>query len=318
MDPLDGVTVFIAVSRTGSFSAAAETLGCSKSTVSAQVTRLEKRIGARLLRRSTRSVSLTEAGRAYLCQIDDLVDRVRDAEKAARAEATEPRGVLRLSAPAPFAGMHLAPLLPEFMARHPEVRIDLHVAAEVVDLVADGFDVALRLCTGNDPSMIIRQLGVTRAIVVAAPALLADRAAPVRPQDLADLPIIDNAAYPSRGALRLRCGDEERVAPVRPLLVTNCPEVLLGMVRAGAGLGLFCECHVSEDLRTGRLVRLLPDWLVAEVPLLAVYPDNRQIAAKVRSFIDFLARRLPAEFRAQDQARPTAASPARPAEPRPR
>jgi DNA-binding transcriptional LysR family regulator len=292
MDPLDGITVFVTVVRCGSFSAAAEVLGCAKSTVSSQVTRLERRIGARLLRRSTRSVSLTEAGRAYLCQIDDLMDRVREAEKAARAEATEPRGVLRVSAPAPFAAMHLAPLLPEFMARHPEIRIDLHVTAEVVDLVADGFDLAIRLCPKNDPSMIIRRLGGSRIIAVAAPTLLSGIRPPQQPEDLAGLPVIANAAYPHPDLWRLIRGSEERAVPVEPIVITNCPEVLHRLAYAGTGMALFCECHVVEDLRTGRLVRLLPEWQVVEVPVLAVYPDNRQIAAKVRAFVDFLAQRL--------------------------
>ena len=292
MDPLDGITVFVAVVRCGSFSAAAESLGCAKSTVSSQVTRLERRIGARLLRRSTRSVTLTEAGRAYLCHLDDLMDRVIEAEKAARAEATEPRGVLRVSAPAPFAAMHLAPILPEFMARHPEIRIDLHVTAEVVDLIADGFDVALRLCPKNDPSMIIRRLGGSEIIPVASPEFIASHALPQCPEDLADLPVIANAAYPDRKLWRLTRLTEERAVPVEPVLVTNCPEVLHRLVCAGVGMGLFCECHVLEDLRSGRLVRLLPDWHVVQIPVLAVYPDNRQIAAKVRAFVDFLATRL--------------------------
>jgi DNA-binding transcriptional LysR family regulator len=302
MDPLDGIAVFMAVARHGSFSAAADSLGCSKSTVSDQVNRLERRIGARLLRRSTRSVSLTEAGRAYLCQVDDLLDRVREAERAARAEATEPRGVLRVSAPAPFAAIHIAPLLPEFMALHPEVRIDLHVTAEVVDLVTDGFDLAIRLCSTVDESMIARRLGGTRIIAAASPTFLAGRPEPASPEDLADLPLIVNAAYPDRTVYRLVRDGEERTSPARPLVTTTCPDVLRRLVLAGAGVGLFCECVIADELDRGDLVRLLPDWCVAEdVPILAVYPDNRMIAAKVRTFVDFLARRLPSA----PEARPT-------------
>jgi len=292
VDLLDGVTVFVTVVRRGSFSAAAGSLGCAKSTVSAQVTRLEKRIGARLLRRSSRSVTLTEAGRAYLCQIDDLLDRVREAEKAARAEATEPRGVLRLSAPAPFAALHLAPMLPEFMAKHPEVRIDLHVTSEIVDLVADGFDLAIRLCPRNDPSMIVRRLGASTIFAVAAPDFLASRPPPAQPEDLANLPVVVNAAYPGRETWHLARGAEVRAVPVDPIVVADCPEVVLRLVRQGLGLGQFCECHILDDLASGRLVRVLPDWQVTEIPILAVYPDNRLIAAKVRAFVDFLARRL--------------------------
>jgi DNA-binding transcriptional LysR family regulator len=315
MDPLDGVTVFVTVARRGSFSAAAESLGCAKSTVSEQVTRLERRIGARLLRRSTRSVTLTEAGRAYLCQIDDLLDRVREAEKAARSEATEPRGVLRLSAPAPFASTHLAPMLPEFMARHPEVRVDLHVTAEVVDLVADGFDLALRLCANVDDGMIVRRLGTTPLIAAAAPGFFDGGPPPESPEGLAGLPVVANAAYPDRETWHLARGSEARAVPVRPVVVSNCPEVLRGLVRAGLGMGQFCECAVLEDLRAGRLVRVAPEWaVVPEVPVLAVYPDNRQIAAKVRAFVDFLARRLtPDALAARGPVRAAPEAPALPA-----
>lgn len=297
MDPLEGVTVFVTVAECGSFSAAAEKLGCAKSTVSSQVTRLERRIGARLLRRSTRSVSLTEAGRAYLCQIDSVLDRVRRAEQAAQAEAGEPRGPLRVSAPAPFAWTHLAPLLPEFMARHPQVTIELQVTTEVVDLVAAGFDLAIRLCPSSDPNAIVRRIGETRIIAVAAPSLVAERAMPTEPEDLRDWPALINAGYPSRERAdwHWQRGDEERVVAARPALVANSVEVLHRLALGGCGVALIGEYAVCADLVDGRLVRLLPDWRLVDVPVLAVYPDNRQIAAKVRAFVDFIARRLQPE-----------------------
>lgn len=301
MDPLDGVTVFLTVVRCGSFSAAAEALGCSKSTVSDAVRRLERRIDARLLHRSTRSVSLTEAGRAYLSEIDDLLDRVREAERAARAEASEPRGVLRLSAPSAFAARHLAPLLPEFLQRHPEVRIDLHATAEVVDLVAGGFDLAIRLCPRSEPSMIVRRLGGTRIVALAAPSLLSGRL-PREPEELTGWPAVANAVYPDQEVWLLERGAERRSVQVAPRVTTACPETLHGLARAGVGIGQFGLYQVADDLRAGRLVRLCPDWSVVDVPVLAVYPDNRQIAAKVRAFVDFLARRLPPELRAEPSA----------------
>lgn len=292
MDRLDGIEVFMSVVRAGSFSAAAEILGCSKSTVSDQITRLEERIGARLLRRSSRSVTLTEAGRAYLCQIDDVLDRVSDAEKAARAETTEPRGVLRLSAPAPFAANHIAPILPEFMAKYPEIRVELNVAAEVVDLVQGGYDLAIRLCTKNSPSLIIRQLGQSRIIVVASPDFMKGRPTLKVPEDLNGYPAIAFAHYPDRELWHLKRGTETRIATVNPIMITSCPSVLLQMARSSVGIIQVCECNVVKDIRAGRLVRILPDWQFVDVPILAVYPDNKQIAVKVRAFIEFLARRI--------------------------
>jgi DNA-binding transcriptional LysR family regulator len=292
MDPLDGVTVFVTVAQCGGFSAAAEKLGCSKSTISAQITRLERRIGARLLRRSSRSVSLTDAGRAYLCQVDDVLDRVRQAEKAAQAEANEPRGLLRVSAPSPFAWTHLAPLLPEFMARHPDITIELQVTAEVVDLVTAGFDLAIRLCPTSDPNIIVRRLGGTRLVVAASPDLVRHCAIPRIPEDLMALPLLVNSLHPWRDEWRFRRGTTERLITVRPRLVADSLDVLHHLVRAGTGAALLSEYAIMADLDAGRLIRLLADWQVIDIPVLAVYPDNRHIAAKVRTFVAFLARRL--------------------------
>ncbi len=292
MDCFDGVNVFVTVAERGSFSAAAEKLGLSKSTVSEQMTRLEKRIGARLLQRSTKAVTLTEAGRAYLCQIDDVLDRVQRAEKAAQAEATEPRGLLRISAPGPFAWTHLTPLLPEFMQLHPDIKIELQVTTEVVDLVSSGFDLALRLCTNNDPNAIMRQLGKTHMVVVAAPELLKKFQAPKSPSDLRYWPCLINTTYPKPTSWTFRSGEVEERASFSPTLVANSIEVLHRLALAGSGAAIIGEYAVIDDLRAGRLVKLLPDWDVGDVPVLAIYPDNRRISTKVRTFVDFLARRL--------------------------
>ena len=206
MVSLDGIATFVAVVRAGSFSLAAETLGSAKSTVSETVTRLERRIGARLLRRSARGVSLTEAGRAYLRLIDDILDRAWAAEQAARSEASEARGTLRISAPSPFAARHVAPLLPEFLTRYPDIRIDLQVTAEIVDLVVEGFDLALRLCKNNDPGMIIRRLGASRVIAVAAPEFLRERGIPVEPGALEGWPVAATGGLSRPGRLASGAG----------------------------------------------------------------------------------------------------------------
>lgn len=295
MDPLDGVAVFFTVAQCGSFSAAAAKLGCTKSTVSEQITRLERRIGARLVQRSSRAVSLTEAGRAYLCRLDDVLDRVKQAERAAQAEVKEARGPLRISAPDPFAWTHLAPLLPDFLALHPEISIELHVTAEVVDLIAEGFDLAIRLCPTEDPTRIVRRIGRTRLVVAAAPALLQGRALPQVPEDLSALPCLVNSTHPWRKGWRFRQGEESRVVALEPRLIVNNHETLRRLVLAGGGIAALSEYAVTEDLKAGRVVRLLPDWSIVDIPVLAVYPDNRQIAAKVKAFVAFVARRLEPE-----------------------
>lgn len=292
MDPLEGVSVFVAVAEAGSFTAAAEKLGCSKSTISAQVSRLEKRVGARLLRRSSRSVTLSEAGRAYLCEINDVMDRVRQAEIAAKARSTELSGPLRVSAPAPFAATHLAPLLPEFLTHHPNLNIEMHITAEVVDLVGSGFDVAIRLCPTEDPNSVIRRLGSTRLVVAAAPDLLKGRKPPHEPNELISWPCFVNSIHPRRNEWRFRRAEEERRVVLDPRFIANNHDVLTTLVVAGSGIGLLSEYAIVGHLRNKQLVRLLPDWQVTDVPILAVYPDNRQIAAKVRTFVDSLAQRL--------------------------
>ncbi len=292
MDPLEGVTVLIAVAQAGSISAAAEKLGLSKSTVSAQMTKLERRIGVRLLHRTSRSASLTEAGRAYLCQIDDVLDRVRHAEKAAQSQANDLSGPLRISAPGPFAWTHLAPLLPEFMARHPDIKIELQVTAEVVDLIVAGFDLAIRLCPTSDPGTIVRRLGATRLVVVAAPSLLNGKTMPKGPENLTKWPCFVNSSYPEHDEWCFRKGKKERRITLKPCLIANSLDVLRRLALAGSGVAILSEYAVVDDLKTGRLIRLLQDWRVVDIPVLAVYPDNRQIAAKVRAFVDFVARRL--------------------------
>lgn len=300
MDSLDGIATFVAVVRAGSFSQAAEKLGSAKSTISETVTRLERRVGARLLRRSARGISLTEAGRTYLRLIDDILDRASAAEMAARSESSEARGTLRISAPAPFAARHVAPLLPGFLSRHPDIRIDLQVTSEIVDLVVDGFDLALRLCKNNDPNMIIRRLGASRIIAVAAPEFLRDHGNPVEPAGLEGWPVVATGAYPDRAVWHLERGAERVAVPVRPLMVSTCQETTIALALSGSVAVQVAECNVLAELASGRLLRVPSGWSVVEIEILAVYPDNRQIAAKVRAFVDHLARKLPTKISAAD------------------
>lgn len=298
MDSLDGIATFVAVVRAGSFALAAETLGSAKSTVSETVTRLERRVGARLMRRSARGVSLTEAGRTYLRLIDDILDRAAAAEQAARAESSEARGTLRVSAPAPFAARHVAPLLPGFLQRYPEIRGDLQVTSEIVDLVVEGYDLALRLCKNNDPGMIIRRLGATRVIAVAAPGFLRARGNPTEPAALQGWPVVATGVYPDRAVWHLQRGEERTAVPVSPLMVSTCQETVIALALSGSVAVQVAECNVLAELAAGRLVQVPPGWCVAPIEVLAVYPDNRLVAAKVRAFVDHLARGLPAEITA--------------------
>jgi DNA-binding transcriptional LysR family regulator len=171
----------------------------------------------------------------------------------------------------------------------------LHVTAEVVDLVAEGFDLAIRLCPTEDPSRIVRRIGGTRLVVAAAPALLQGRELPQAPEDLVAFPCLVNSTHPWRKGWRFRQGEQSRVVALEPRLVANNHETLRRLVLAGGGIAALSEYALTEDLKAGRIVRLLPKWSVVDIPVLAVYPDNRKIAVKVKAFVDFVARRLEPE-----------------------
>jgi DNA-binding transcriptional LysR family regulator len=178
------------------------------------------------------------------------------------------------------------------MARHPEVTIEMQVTAEVVDLVATGYDLAIRLCPTSGPDVIVRRLGETRVVIAAAPTLFDKRNLPSVPEELTDLPWLANSTLVQPCLWTFRRGDDVRRVKFQPALVASSMDVLHRLVLAGSGVALLSEYAIVDDLKAGRLVRLLPDWLVINVPVLAVYPDNRRISAKVRAFVDFLAHRL--------------------------
>jgi DNA-binding transcriptional LysR family regulator len=220
------------------------------------------------------------------------MDRVKRAEQAAQAEATEPRGSLRISAPAPYAWTHIAPLLPEFMERYPDVGLDLQVTSEIVDLVTSGFDLAIRLCTNNDPNSIVRRVGSTVIIIAAARELIERLGLPKEPEDMAGWPGLVYSPHGEAGQWKLRRGADLRRVSYRPCFVSNSINLTVQVALAGAGAAQIGEYAVSDELKDGRLIRLLPDWQVADVPVLIVFPHNRHISAKAKVFSDFLAKKL--------------------------
>jgi DNA-binding transcriptional LysR family regulator len=293
MDPFDGLSDFLAVAETGSFTDAARRLETSKATVSDRVARLEKRLGVRLFERTSRRVRLTDAGVAFHAKLSGIGEVVAEAERDALELHRKPRGTLRVTMAWGFAWQRVAPLLPEFLERYPDLSVDLDADNGVVDLVKAGFDLAIRGTTHTPPGMIARRLTSHQAIVVAAPSYLERRGRPRTPKDLEAHPFAIFEDLPSgRRLLPLRRGNTEVRVALHGTLSSNSVEVLQAAVLGGYGLGIVLDFNATADLEAGRLEHVLPEWRFQEIVMQAVYPQNKQIAAKVKAFVDFLAKRL--------------------------
>jgi DNA-binding transcriptional LysR family regulator len=291
MDPLDGVAAFARVVETGNFSAAARRLRISKSATSAHVQRLEERLGVRLLHRTTRRISLTEAGAAYYRHCARIVAEAEAAEQAAKALQREPRGMLSISAPDTFGPMHVAPAIPEFLARFPDLAIDISLSPRHVDLVQEGLDLAIRIGTLKDSPLVVRRLAPSRFVLCAAPAYLKKRGVPRVADDLLRHACLGTSVLPWGDEWLVGARGEHRIA-ARGALRSNSAEILRGAALSGLGIALLPSWAVGDDLRSGALTRVLPGCEPPPSAVYAVYPSNRLMSAKVRAFVDHLARRV--------------------------
>ncbi len=290
MDPLDGIAAFARVVDSGSFSAAARRLNVSKSAVSAHVQRLEERLGVRLLNRTTRRLSVTEAGAAYYRHCARILAEAEAAEQAASALQREPRGTLRVSAPDSFGWMHVAPAVPAFLKRYPNLAVDIKLSAAYVNLVDEGLDLAIRIGVLEDSALVVRKLAPSRQVLCAAPAYLKDRGMPQTPDDL--------VSHNCLCADLLSWGDEWRLAgkrgevrvPVSGSFRSNNAEMLRTAALDGVGIAALPTWAVAEQLRSGMLRRVLTAWEAPVSTIYAVYPGNRLMSMKVRAFVDHLAR----------------------------
>jgi DNA-binding transcriptional LysR family regulator len=293
MDKLTGMAVFARVVEAQSFTAAAGQLGMSKSAVSKTVAALEDRLGARLLNRTTRRLALTEVGRAFYERCVRIVAEAEEAELAVTRLQQVPRGTLRVNAPVSFGIRHLGPALPDFMARHPELKVDIELTDRFVDLIEEGWDVAVRIGALPDSSLIARKLTDNAMVVSAAPAYWARRGRPRVPQDLAQHDCITYTyhANPAEWPFVDPAGRRVGVRVGGPLH-TNSGDLSLAAACAGLGVARLPRFLCGPDLAAGRLEAVLTEAMPAPPGIFALYPHNRHLSAKVRAFVDFLVARF--------------------------
>lgn len=289
----EGLAMFAKVAEEGSFAAAARAMGVSVATVSRGIARLEERLGGRLLNRTSRHVALTEFGATIAEQAGDIYRQAEAAENVARELSVKPRGMIRLAVPMSFGVRWVAPLLPGFFEAYPEVSIDLHLSDATVDIVAQGFDAALRIAALPDSSLIARQLCPVSQVVVAAPAYLGRAGRPTHPRDLADRPCFSYAYRARSDVWRFvnDAGEEYPVTPAGPLRVTNS-EALLPMLLAGKGIAELPEFMAGEYLADGRLEKLMDGWHLTRGGLYFVTPSARSRPAKITALANYLAEHL--------------------------
>ena len=293
MDNLSAMELFARVVQEGSFSAAARSLDLTPSAISKQIGRLEDRLGARLITRTTRRFALTEEGRAFHERTVRILAEVAEAEQAVSDLRGEARGTLKVNAPFAFGRLHIAPLLPLFLERHPALRIDMTFNDRFIDLVDEGVDLVIRIGELADSSLMARRLARNRRVVCGAPDYFRRNGKPKHPAELTR----HNCLVYTYRALR---NDWQFIGPdgveqsvlVSGNLEANNAEALHAGILGGLGLGLLPLWLVGHDLKAGRLVEALPGYHAPDSAIYAVYPPGRHLSPKVRLFIDFLAERF--------------------------
>jgi len=297
MDRFQEMSIFRAVVDAGSFTQAAERLGLSKAVVSRSITQLEARLGVRLLHRTTRRLSVTQEGSTFHARCGSLLAELDEAEAEITARSGQARGLLRVAAPLSFGVAHLAPLWGEFLARHPQVQLDISLNDRLVDLVDEGFDLAIRIGRLTDSSLISRLLASTRLVLCASPRYLRRAGTPRTPNDLAGHAVLAYSLFSSGNLWTFNSGAEQAQVRITPRLITNNGDTCVQAALGHAGIVLQPDFLVGPALAEGRLVQLLKGWEAGELGIHAVYPSREHVSPKVRLLIDDLARRLPARLR---------------------
>ncbi|WP_420009022.1 LysR family transcriptional regulator [Xanthomonas sacchari] len=293
MDRIGDIALFLRVLDLGSISAAARSLDLSVAVASQRLQRLERALGVRLLHRTTRRLHPTPEGLQLAEQGRPLVEDLESLAGGLRQAGASAAGTLRVTMSAAFGRLYVSPVLPRFMALHPQVRLSVHLSDNVVDLVSEGFDLAIRIGTLRDSSLVARRLAGNRRMLCASPDYLRRHGTPATPADLAaHACLLLTGSDGRQDTWRLQAPDGEIAVRVAGPLETNFGEVLRDAAVNGQGIALHSEWHVAEDLRQGRLCQVLADYPLTETGIYAVMPQRRLVPPRVRAFVEFMQAEL--------------------------
>jgi len=292
MDRLTAMEAFVRVVEKGGFTAAAEDLRLSRAMVSKHVQDLEAHLGARLLNRTTRKLSLTEAGRVYYDRSTQLLAELAETEEAVGELQAKPRGRLRVNAPVSFGSLHLAAAIADYMAAYPNVAVELTLNDRIVDLVEEGYDVAVRVARLADSSLIARRLAPCRHVVCASPGYLKRHGRPEHPTDLARHNFLGYSYSAAGDERRFDGPDGSTSIQLKGTLQANNGDALCAAAVAGGGIAVLPTFIAGSDIIAGRLIPILTQYQISEPAIYAVYPPGRHLSVKVRSFVDFLVPRF--------------------------
>ncbi|PYG75842.1 MULTISPECIES: LysR family transcriptional regulator [unclassified Pseudomonas] len=291
MNPYEDMRIFAQVMEAGSFTAAADRLGMSKQSVSRRLMQLEERLGVRLLNRSTRRLDATPLGQHYYQSALRLLGEVQQVEHDISGQAQALRGTLRLSAPLSFAMAHLGCLLTEFLQLHPLVDVEVDLSDRAVDLIGEGYDLALRIGALEDSSLIARRIASVERVYCASPDYLQARGVPTAPDELAGHDCLPYG-HSRQVQWQFRQGSKAQAIQVAGRMRANNGELLRDAAIAGMGVTYLPTFIVGQAVAAGRLLSVLEDWTPPALQLSAVYPQHRQVARPVQGFVDFLRERL--------------------------
>jgi len=289
MDKFQEMASFVAVVEAGSFVGAADATGLSKAAVSRHVAELEQRLGARLLHRTTRRLSLTDDGQLFFARAKEMLAAIDEAESEIRSRSGEPSGLLRINAPLTFGVMHLAPLWGRFAQLYPKVSLDIELSDRVVDLVEEGYDLAVRITNLPSSQLVSRQLASTRMVACASPPYLALHGTPQHPRDLAQHEVISYSYWAARNEWTFVAPDDNPVVVrTRARIHANNGDTCRAAALDHQGIILQPDFLVADDLRRGDLVELLPTYRAMTLGIHAVYPSRKHLPIKTRRLVDFL------------------------------
>lgn len=294
MDRLQSMRAFVRVVEAGGFARAARAMDVSDTVVTRLVADLERYLGTRLLNRTTRKLSLTETGEAYLARVRQVLQDIEDADAVASSMAATPGGTLRISTAVSFGRAQLSALLPQFAAAYPQIVMDVSFLERPVDLVEEQFDAAILIgkLQQFDSTMIARQLGIAQTMLVASAGYVQKYGAPRRPQDLAAHQCITYPFSQVRHQWTLHGAKGSVDVPITSRMVTNSPDLMREFALADMGIFILPSFAVKDDLSSGRLVRILPGYHLERLPILLVYPSRLLLPSKVRVFVDFMTARF--------------------------